>query len=116
MSIKSIAIYWYDDDKGVKLPVKWHAEYYADGEYRKYTPVARFGENNCYDLNSFNRNDSTENIFVAFGNSNNKKTAETSVPPVIGSIFAYGVMAISGVAGMGLGMCIMSLIKRKKEN
>ena len=25
-------------------------------------------------------------------------------------------IAISGVAGMGLGMCIMSLIKRKKES
>ena len=25
-------------------------------------------------------------------------------------------MAVSGVAGMGLGMCIMSLIKRKKES
>ena len=26
MSIKSIGIYWYDDDKGVKLPVKWRVE------------------------------------------------------------------------------------------
>ena len=53
---------------------------------------------------------------MAFGNSNNKKSAETSVPTVIGSMFAYGAMAVSGVAGMGLGMCIMSLIKRKKES
>ena len=92
--------------------------YFLDSasNFGKYTPVAAFGAKNCYDLNSFNRNDSTENIFVAFGNSNNKKTAETSVPTVIGSIFAYGGMAISGVAGLGLGMCIMSLIKRKKED
>lgn len=26
MSIKSIAVYWYDDNKGVKLPVKWRIE------------------------------------------------------------------------------------------
>ena len=92
--------------------------YFLDSadNFGKYTPVAKFGAKNCYDLNSFNRNDSTENIFIAFGNSNNKKTAETSVPTVVGSIFAYGGIAISGVAGMGLGMCIMSLIKRKKEN
>ena len=92
--------------------------YFIDSasNFGKYTPVAAFGKNNCYDLNSFNDNDSTENIYVAFGNSNNKKTAETSVPTVIGSIFAYGGMAISGVAGLGLGMCIMSLIKRKKED
>ena len=92
--------------------------YFIDSadNFGKYTPVAGFGTKNCYDLNSFNDNDNTENIFVAFGNSNNKKSAETSVPTVIGSMFAYGAMAVSGVAGMGLGMCIMSLIKRKKEN
>ena len=92
--------------------------YFIDSasNFGKYTPVAAFGAKNCYDLNSFNDNDSTENIFIAFGNSNNKKTAETSVPTVVGSMFAYGAIAISGVAGMGLGMCIMSLIKRKKEN
>ncbi|MEE1318017.1 MAG: hypothetical protein UHD05_00760 [Ruminococcus sp.] len=92
--------------------------YFIDSaeNFGKYTPVAGFGTKNCYDLNSFNGKESTESIFVAFGNSNNKKSAETSVPTVIGSMFAYGAMAISGVAGMGLGMCIMSLIKRKKEN
>ncbi|MEE1060430.1 MAG: hypothetical protein UH080_01235, partial [Ruminococcus sp.] len=92
--------------------------YFIDSadNFGKYTPVAGFGTKNCYDLNSFNDNENTENIFVAFGNSNNKKSAETSVPTVIGSMFTYGAMAISGVAGMGLGMCIMSLIKRKKEN
>ena len=92
--------------------------YFIDSaeNFGKYTPVAGFGTKNCYDLNSFNDNENTENIFVAFGNSNNKKTAETSVPTVVGSVFGYGAMAISGVAGMGLGMCIMSLIKRKKES
>jgi hypothetical protein len=92
--------------------------YFIDSadNFGKYTPVAGFGAVNCYDLNSFNGKENTENIFVAFGNSNNKKSAETSVPTVIGSMFAYGAMAISGVAGMGLGMCIMSLIKRKKES
>lgn len=92
--------------------------YFIDSasNFGKYTPVAAFGKNNCYDLNSFNDNESTENIYVAFGNSSNKKSAETSVPTVIGSVFAYGAMAVSGVAGMGLGMCLMSIIKRKKEN
>jgi hypothetical protein len=92
--------------------------YFIDSadNFGKYTPVASFGAVNCYDLNSFNDNENTENIFIAFGNSNNKKTAETSVPTVIGSMLSYGAIAISGVAGMGLGMCIMSLIKRKKES
>lgn len=114
--------------------VQWNAIYYTKSyeadkcmtatgylidsaeNFGKYTPVAGFGAVNCYDLNSFNDNENTENIFVAFGNSNNKKTAETSVPTVEGSVFGYGAMAVSGVAGIGLGMCIMSLIKRKKES
>ena len=92
--------------------------YFIDSatNFGKYTPVAAFGAKNCYDLNSFNRNDSAENIFIAFGNSNNKKTAETSVPTVVGSIFAYRSMAVTGVAGIGLGMFIMSFVRRKKYN
>ena len=131
-----------DGDKTAEKPgdtngydgVQWNAIYYTKSyeagkcmtatgyfidsadNFGKYTPVAAFGTKKCYDLNSFNDNDSTETIYVAFGNSNNKKSAETSVPTVIGSSFAYGAMAISGVAGMGLGMCLMAIIKRKKEN
>ena len=131
-----------DGDKTAEKPgdlnaydgVQWNAIYYTKSyeagkcmtatsyfidsasNFGKYTPVAAFGAKNCYDLNSFNDNENTETIYVAFGNSNNKKSAETSVPTVIGSSFAYGAMAISGVAGIGLGMCIMSLVKRKKEN
>ena len=92
--------------------------YFIDSadNFGKYTPVAGFGTKNCYNLNSFNGEENTETVYMAFGNSNNKKSAETSVPTVIGSMFAYGAIAISGVAGMGLGMCIMSLIKRKKES
>ncbi len=92
--------------------------YFIDSadNFGKYTPVAGFGTKNCYNLNSFNGEENTETVYMAFGNSNNKKSAETSVPTVIGSMFAYGAIAISGVTGMGLGMCIMSLIKRKKES
>ena len=92
--------------------------YFIDSaeNFGKYTPVAAFGIKNCYDLNSFNGSENADKIFIAFGNSNNKKAAATAVPTVVGSIFAYGAIAISGVAGIGLGMCIMSLIKRKKEN
>ena len=131
-----------DGDKTAEKPgdlnaydgIQWNAIYYTKSyeagkcmtatgyfldsadSFGKYTPVAKFGAKNCYDLNSFNDNGNTDKIFVAFGNSNNKKTAETSVPTVVGSIVGYGAIAISGVAGLGLGMCIMSLIKRKKEN
>ncbi|MBQ1996643.1 MAG: exonuclease SbcCD subunit D C-terminal domain-containing protein [Clostridia bacterium] len=133
---------YYDGDKTAEKPgdtnaydgKQWNAIYYTKSyeagkcmtstgyfidsadNFGKYTPVAAFGTKSCYDLNSFNDNENTENIFVAFGNSNNKKSAETSVPTVIGSMLSYGAMAVSGVVGMGLGMCVMSLIKRKKES
>ena len=55
-------------------------------------------------------------VLISIVHSNNKKTAETSVPTVIGSVFTYSSIAISGVAGIGLGMCLMSAIKRKKES
>jgi hypothetical protein len=91
--------------------------YFIDSasNFGKYTPVAKFGATNCYDLNAYNGNKNGDSIFIAFGNSNNKKTAATAVPTVIGSIFANGgAMAISGVAGLGVGMALMAVVKRKK--
>jgi hypothetical protein len=92
--------------------------YFIDSEsnFGKYTPVAKFGSDTCYDLNAFNDDENGEQIYIAFSNSNKKKTAETSVPTVIGSIFSSGgAIAISGVAGMGIGMALMAVIKRKKQ-
>ena len=51
----------------------------------------------------------------AFGNSNNKKSAETSIPTVVGSVISYGALAIAGAVGLAVGMGAMTLIKRKKE-
>lgn len=87
----------------------------AQSDFGKYSPVRSFGENLCYDLNAFNSNDSTEKIFFAFSNSNNKKAADTAVPSVVGSIITFGVAAVSGVLGVGLGMGIMGLINKRKK-
>jgi hypothetical protein len=83
--------------------------------FGKYTPVAAFGTKLCYNLNAFNGNKNSDQIFIAFSNSNNKKSAETSVPTVVGSVFSYGIVAITGVACFAAGMGAMMLIKRKKE-
>ena len=92
--------------------------YFIDSpeNFGKYTPIAKFGAKNCYDLNSYNDNKNTENIYIAFGNSNNKKAAATSAPTIVGTAFTYGVIAISGITGMGLGIGIMTLLKRRKGN
>jgi uncharacterized protein with PQ loop repeat len=87
----------------------------SESNFGKYTPVAKFGAKTCFDLNSFNGNKNGDKLFIAFGNSNNKKSAETSVPTIVGSVISYGALAVTGVAGLAVGMGAMALIKRKKE-
>jgi hypothetical protein len=87
----------------------------SESNFGKYTPVAKFCAKTCFDLNSFNGNKNGDKVFIAFGNSNNKKSAETSVPTVVGSVISYGALAVTGVAGLAVGMGAMALIKRKKE-
>lgn len=82
----------------------------------EFAEITVFGDvNGDGELNSFNGNENNETIYMAFGNSNNKKSAETDVPTVVGSVFATGAIALSGVAGIGIGMCLMGLIKGKKK-
>ena len=38
MPIESISVYWYNDNKGVKYPESWRAEYMKDGKWNEYTP------------------------------------------------------------------------------
>ena len=67
MPIKTLSVYWYNDNGGVKYPVKWHAEYYADGEYRRYTPAAKekFGtQGNCFNKVNFNETAETEKLRI----------------------------------------------------
>lgn len=109
------AIYYtknYEAGKCMTAVADWPA---TAGDFGTYTPVHKFGSNVCYDLNSYNNNDSTEKLFVAFSNSNNKKSAETAAPSVVGSTVSYGLMGISGAVGLVLGMLIMNFIKPKTK-
>lgn len=38
MSIESISVYWYNDNKGVKYPESWRAEYKTGDKWNKYIP------------------------------------------------------------------------------
>ncbi len=49
MGIESVAIYWYDDNKGVKLPVKWRIEKYSNGEEYSEIKAKEYGtKGNCF--------------------------------------------------------------------
>ena len=93
-------------------------------DFGKYTPVHEFGKVDvCYNINKYTKRNSltssttdiTQEVFLAFQNSNAKKAAETEVPTIVGSVFNYGVVAISSIVGFGLGMGVMAIIKSKKK-
>ena len=82
--------------------------------------VHRFGETVCYDLNKYNFNSSSENVFLSVAQSENQKSAVTDVPEVVGSIFGAGIWFIAGTLGVALGIggtlgTQFLLNKKKKE-
>ena len=83
-----------------------------------YTPVHRFGEEVCYDLNKYNFNDETGSIYLSVKQSKKDKSAVADVPQVVGSMFSGGLwMLIGGVGalvGVGATLGTQSLLKKKK--
>ena len=84
-----------------------------------YTPVHRFGEEICYDLNKYNFDGDT-NIYLSFKQSKNEKFASAGVPEVVGSMFSVGYMLLAGGVGVALGVggtiATQSIIKKKKAD
>jgi hypothetical protein len=84
-----------------------------------YTPVHRFGEKICYDLNRYNFDGDT-NIYLSVKQSKNDKFATAGVPEVVGSMFGVGYLFLAGGVGVALGIggafATQSIIKKKKEN
>ena len=82
-----------------------------------YTPVHRFGEQICYDLNKYNFDGDT-NIYLSVKQSKNDKFAAAGVPEVVGSMFGVGFLFLAGGVGVALGVggtfATQSIIKKKK--
>ena len=82
-----------------------------------YTPVHRFGEEICYDLNKYNFDGDT-NIYLSVKQSKNDKFAAAGVPEVVGSVFGVGYLLLAGGAGALLGVggtiATQSIIKKKR--
>ena len=85
-----------------------------------HSPVHRFGEETCYDLNKYNFNDKSPSIYLSVKQSKNDKAAVSDVPNVVGAIFADGVWLLFGGAGIlfGIGGTLgtQALLKKKREN
>ena len=85
---------------------------------RGYTPVHRFGEVVCYDLNKYNFNDDIS-IYLSVKQSKKDKSAVADVPEVVGSMFSGGLWMLFGGAGalFGVGGTLgtQALLKKKRE-
>ena len=83
-----------------------------------HTPVHRFGEVVCYDLNKYNFSDKSPSIYLSVKQSKNNKAAVADVPEVVGSIFANGIWLLIGASGALLGVCgtlgTQAIIKKRK--
>ena len=83
-----------------------------------YTPVHRFGEEICYDLNKYNFSDESPSIYLSVKQSKNDKSAVADVPEVVGSVFSGGLwMLFGGVGalfGVGGTLGTQALLKKKK--
>jgi hypothetical protein len=84
-----------------------------------YTPVHRFGEVVCYNLNKYNFDYDT-NIYLSVKQSKNDKSAVADVPDVIGSMFGTGFLVLAGgvgvIAGVGGVLATQGILKEKKNN
>ena len=82
----------------------------------KYSPVHRFGEVICFNLNKYNFNDD-HTIYLSVKQSDNQKAA-TFVPEIVGSVFSTGYMFLSVGLGAGVGVgatfATQEILKRRK--
>ena len=69
-----------------------------------YTPVHRFGEIVCYNLNKYTYG-FTDSIYLSVKQSKNDKSAVADVPPIVGSMISTtGFLFLAGGAGLALGV------------
>ena len=83
-----------------------------------YSPVHRFGEVVCYNLNKYTYG-FTDSIYLSVKQSKNYKSAVADVPKVVGSMFGTGFILLAGgvgaVAGIGGTLGTLELMKKKKN-
>ena len=84
-----------------------------------YTPVHRFGEEVCYDLNKYNFSNKTGSIYLSVKQSKKDKAAVADVPQVVGSMFSNGFLFLAGgvgaIVGVGGTLVTQTLLKKKKS-
>ena len=82
-----------------------------------YTPVHRFGEVVCYNLNKYTYG-FTPSIYLSVKQSKNDKSAVADVPQVVGSMVGTGFIFLAGgigvIAGVGGLLATQEILKKKR--
>ena len=84
---------------------------------KRHQGVSMFGESNAYNLNSHVYRGNAVGVYLSVRYSNTKKAA-ADMPTVVGSMIGGVGYALSGIAGVGVGvggMILFTRFKKKKE-
>lgn len=84
-----------------------------------HLPVHRFGENICYDLNKYNFDNDSDNIYLSIKQSEKQKSAIADVPAIVGSTFSTGYYFLAAGIGVALGVggtLLTKSVKKKSED
>jgi hypothetical protein len=84
-----------------------------------YKGIHLFDHTSNYNLNSYSNRNGAEAVYLAFKYSTEKKSADTDVPEVVGSMFSGGLWLLSGgigaLIGIGITVATQKIVKKKKK-
>ena len=98
------ALYYTKDvDAGKPLLADFAVSSVSNRADEGYLPVHRFGEVICYDMNKYQFEVDSDNVFMSVRQSENKKSL-TEVPEAVGSIFSRGFLFLACGVGLVFGI------------
>lgn len=111
--------YTKNSEAGMPLLADFEISNSDNNADKGYSPVHRFGEVVCYDLNKYNFSSNSDTIFVSIRQSENLKSDYADVPDIVGAIIGEGFWALAGCLGVviGAGGTILtnSFLNKKKS-
>ena len=95
--------YTKNSEAGMPLLADFEISNSNNSADKGYSPVHRFGEVVCYDLNKYNFSSKSDTIFVSIRQSENLKSDYADVPDIVGAIIGEGFWALAGCLGVVIG-------------
>ena len=95
--------YTKNSEAGMPLLADFEISNSNNSADKGYSPVHRFGEVVCYDLNKYNFSSKSDTIFVSIRQSENIKSDYADVPDIVGAIIGEGFWALAGCLGVVIG-------------